>query len=132
MTKIVMSCLLSFGAVGCGLLGGVYFAFSVFIMTALGSIERAQGISAMNSISSTILNSLFMPFFFGTTLVSLILVVIGVIRRREPGSIAMIAGGLIYIAGMFLCTAFFNVPLNDELAAVNPASDAARWSGRAI
>ena len=34
----------------------------------------------------------------------------------------MLAGGLIYIAGMFLCTILFNVPLNNALSAVDPAS----------
>jgi uncharacterized membrane protein len=117
--------MLWFGAVGCGLLAGLYFAFSTFIMTALGRIEQAQGIAAMNSINSTILGSLFMPFFYGTTLASLILAINGFVRRGEPGAMAMLAGGVIYIAGMFVCTIVFNVPLNNALAAVDPASRAA-------
>src|SRR5262245_8879045 len=121
----VITYLLWFGAIGCGLLGGLYFAFSTFIMGALGSIEQAHGISAMNSINSTILKSLFMPFFFGTTLVSLIFVIVGFLRWGEPGSMAMLAGGLIYVAGMFLCTMFFSVPLNNALARVDPVSAAA-------
>ena len=59
-----------------------------------------------------------MVFFLGTTLASLILVVIGFVRRGEPGAMAMLAGGLIYVAGMFLCTILLNVPLNNALAAV--------------
>ena len=102
MTELFLTCLLWFGAIGCGLLAGLYFAFSVFIMTALGRIEQAQGISAMKSINSTILTSLFMVFFFGTTLASLIFVVIGFVRRGAPGAMAMLSGGLIYVAGMFL------------------------------
>src|SRR6202008_1378229 len=96
--------LLWFSVIGCGLLAGLYFAFSAFIMTALSRIEQAQGISAMNSINATILRSLFMVFFFGTTLTSLVLAVGGLVRRGEPGARAMLAGGLIYVAGMFLCT----------------------------
>jgi uncharacterized membrane protein len=41
---------------------------------------------------------------------------------------AMLLGGLIYIAGMFLCTMFFNVPLNNALAAANATSAASVWS----
>ncbi len=118
-----MTYFLWFGAIGCGLLGGVYFAFSAFIMTALGRIEQAQGIAAMNSINATIVRSLFMVFFFGTTLTSLVLAVAGIVRRGEPGAMAMLAGGLIYVAGMFLCTMFFNVPLNNALAAGAPIWD---------
>ena len=129
MTNLIRS-LLWFGAIGCGLLAGVYFAFSTFIMTAFGRIEPAKGVSAMSSINSTILRSLFMPFFYGTTIVSVVLVIVALSRRGEPGSVAMLAGGLIYIAGMTLCTIFFNVPLNNTLDVIDPASGAAAsiWS----
>ena len=125
MPRLVITSLLWFGAMGCGLAAGLYFAFSAFVMTALGRIEQAQGISAMNSISSTILQSPFMPLFYSTTLVSLALAIIGLVRRGEPGAMPMLAGGLIYVVGMFLCTIVFNVPLNNALAVVDPASGAA-------
>lgn len=124
MTQLVITGLLWFGAIGCGILAGLYFAFSTFIMAALGRLEVVQGVSAMSSINSTILGSLFMPFFYGTTVASLILVLNGFVYRDGPGATAMLAGGLIYIAGMFFCTIFFNVPLNNALAAADPASPA--------
>jgi len=123
--QLSLTCLLWFDALGCGLLAGLYFAFSTFIMAALGRIERAQGISAMTAINATILDSLFMRVFYGTTLASIILVMFSLVRWGEPGAAAMLTGGLIYVAGMFLCTIFFNVPLNEALAAVDSASGAA-------
>lgn len=122
MNQLPIIFLLWFGAIACGLLSGLYFAFSAFIMTALRRIEQVQGISAMNSINSTILRSAFMPLFLSSTLASLILLVVGFFRRSEPGSMAMIAGGLIYVSGMFLCTVLFNVPLNNALGSADPAS----------
>ncbi|WP_321478173.1 hypothetical protein [uncultured Paludibaculum sp.] len=104
MNQPLITCLLWFAAIGCGLLGGLYFAFSAFIMTALSRIDHEQAVSAMNSINSTILKSLFMPVFYGTTLASLALVIVGFSNRSEPGAVATLAGGLIYVAGMFLCT----------------------------
>ena len=103
---------------------------STFIMTAFDRIEPAEGVSAMNSINSTILQSLFMPFFYGTTIVSLVLVIVALSDWSEPGSLAMLVGGLVYIAGMTLCTIFFNVPLNNALDGTDPASVAAPsiWS----
>ena len=74
---LLVAILLWFSALGCGLLAGVYFAFSTFIMTALGQVGQANGAAAMNAINSTILRSLFMPFFFGTTLSSTVLAVVG-------------------------------------------------------
>jgi len=122
MTQLVTSGLLWFSAIGCGLLAGVYFAFSTFIMTALGRLDQVHSVPAMNAINSTILHSLFMPLFFATTLASLVLAVMTLFRWGEPGVTAMLAGGLIYVAGMFLCTMFFNVPLNNALATVDAAS----------
>jgi uncharacterized membrane protein len=124
MTRIV-TILLWFSALGCGLLGGLYFAFSAFIMTALAQIGQAPGVAAMNAINSTILRSLFMPFFLGTTLVALVLAVVALFRWSEAGAAAMLAGGAVYVLGHFVVTMVFNVPLNNALAAVDPAAPAA-------
>ena len=85
MADLIVKLLLWFTAVGCGLIAGIYFAFSTFIMPALARIEPVHAVSAMNSINSTILRSLFMPLFFGTTLTSFILAVIALLHRRAPG-----------------------------------------------
>jgi len=122
MTRPIITGLLWFSAIGCGLLAWLYFAFSTFVMTALGRIDQAAGISAMNAINTTIVQSLFMPFFLGTTLTSLALAVTALFRWNEAGAMAMVAGGVLYVAGMFVVTMVFNVPLNDALAAVDPAS----------
>jgi uncharacterized membrane protein len=132
MSQLFITILLWFAAIGCGLAAGLYFAFSTFIMSALSRIDQAHGISAMKSINTTILNSLFMPLFWGTTLASFILFVVGFVRRGEPGAMPMLAGGLIYVVGMLLCTALLNVPLNNALAAVDPASGQLLRSGAAI
>ena len=112
--------LLWIATIGCGLMAGVYFAFSAFIMTAFGRIGEAQGIAAMNAINVVILASPFMPLFWGTSLVSLALAIIGPLRWGEPGSTAIIAGGIIYVAGTFVVTVAFNVPLNTALAKAGP------------
>jgi uncharacterized membrane protein len=118
----IVTGLLWFSAIGCGLLAGLYFAFSAFIMTALGRIAQASGIMAMNAINVVIVQSLFMPLFIGTTLSSLALAIAAILRWGAPGTSAMLVGGVLYVVGMFLCTAVINVPMNDALAAVDPAS----------
>jgi uncharacterized membrane protein len=114
--------LLWISAVGCGLMAGLYFAFSTFIMTAFGRIDQAAGIAAMNSINKVIVQSVFLPLFMGSTATCLLLAVLGLFRWNEPGALAMIAGGLLYVVGMFVVTMIFNVPLNNALATANPAS----------
>jgi uncharacterized membrane protein len=130
MRQLVTSGLLWCSAIGCGLLAGVYFAFSTFVMAALARTGPAQGIAAMNAINIEIVKSLFMPVFLGTTLTCAALAVLACFRVGESGGIAMLAGGVIYVLGMFVVTAVFNVPLNDALAAVDPASadGAALWA----
>ena len=129
MTQVV-TVLLWFSAVSCGLLAGIYFAFSTFVMQALASIDRAAGVAAMNAINRVIQQSAFMPLFLGSSLACLALAIIAVMRWNAPGSGAMLAGGLIYFIGMFVVTMVFNVPLNNALATANPgnAADAAIWT----
>lgn len=122
MGQFLIPGLLWFSAIGSGLLAGVYFAFSAFVMAALGRIDPAAGIAAMNSINAVIVRSLFLPFFLGTTLSAAALAVLAVFRWGEPGAVAMLVGGVIYVLGMFLVTVIFNVPLNDALAAADPAA----------
>lgn len=38
-------------ALGCGLMAGLFFAFSVSVMKALGHLRSAEGIAAMQSIN---------------------------------------------------------------------------------
>ncbi len=126
----IVSALLWLLAIGTGLMAGVYFAFSTFVMTALGSVPQAAGIAAMQSIDRVIYQSLFMPLFLGTTLASVLLVVLALLRWAEAGSGLMVAAGVVYVVGMFACTMFFNVPLNTSLASVEPSSaeSAAVWA----
>ena len=123
--QMLITGLLWFSAIGCGLLAGLYFAFSAFIMTALGRIGQAAGIAAMNAINVAIVQSLFLPIFLATTAASAVLAIASLFRWGEPGAMAMLAGGVLYVLGMFVVTMIFNVPLNSGLAAVDPASQVA-------
>jgi RNA polymerase sigma-70 factor (ECF subfamily) len=60
-----------FAALGCGLIAGVFFAFSTFVMKALAQRPSVESIAAMQSINITIINPWFMTAFFGTGLACL-------------------------------------------------------------
>ena len=125
----VIPAFLWFSAIGCGLMAGVYFAFSTFVMTGFARISPAAAIAAMNSINIVIVRSLFMPLFMATSLTAAVLAVFALVRWTEPAALPMLLGGLIYVVGMFAVTAVFNVPLNDGLAGMDPATPAglAAW-----
>lgn len=131
MIAFATSALLWGSAIGCGLMAGVYFAFSTFVMTSLGRIAPQAGAAAMNAINVDIVRSPFMPLFLGTTLMALALVVIALFNRDQPGAMTALAGGVLYVFGMFAVTMAVNVPLNDALARPIRRPRKARRCGRA-
>ncbi|WP_063553225.1 DUF1772 domain-containing protein [Burkholderia territorii] len=130
MIAFLTSALLWGSAIGCGLMAGVYFAFSTFVMKSLARIASPAGIAAMNAINVDIVRSPFMPLFLGTTVMALALIVIALLDRDQPGAMAALSGGVLYLFGMFAVTMAVNVPLNDALAAADPATaqGAALWT----
>lgn len=109
-------------ALGCGAMGGVFFAFSAFVMRGLGRLPVPQGIAAMQSINVTAVTPPFMLALFGTAAACVVLAVSSGSRWGEPGASAGLAGCLLYLIGTILVTIAFNVPRNDALAAVDPRS----------
>ena len=107
-------------ALGCGTVGGVFFAFSTFVMPALRRLPEAQGVAAMQSINITAITPLFMTALFGTAVVCLGLAAWAAISLGEPGAPYVGAGGLLFLAGTILVTMAKNVPLNNELAPLPP------------
>ena len=130
MTDAAMLILLAFAILSCGLLAGVYFAFSAFIMTALDRTGTTVAVAAMTSINRVILRSWFMPLFFGSSLASLALAIVAAFRWSDDAAPPMLTGALIYLFGMFGVTMLFNVPRNNDLAASDSATAAgeAAWS----
>jgi uncharacterized membrane protein len=117
-------------AVGCGLIAGAFFAFSTFVMRALGRLPAAQGIAAMQSINIAVITPPFMLALFGTGAACVALAAASLFDSPGPDSGYRLAGSLAYLAGNILVTIVFNVPLNDVLAAADPGSaDGARvWA----
>jgi uncharacterized membrane protein len=100
MPASIVTALLWTAALSSGLIAGIYFAFSVFIMQAFGKIETSQSVAAMNAINETILRSLFMPLFFGSTIISVILIVVALVHWGDAGSGLTLIAGAIYFVGM--------------------------------
>src|SRR5687767_8238217 len=86
-------------ALGAGLIAGVFFAFSTFVMPALARLPAAQGIAAMQSINITVMNRWFLAAFMGTTLVCLAVIVQSCFSIREVHSWLRIAGALLFLIG---------------------------------
>jgi uncharacterized membrane protein len=116
-------------ALGCGLVAGIFFAFSSFVMPALKRLEPAQGIAAMQSINVLAVTPVFMSVLFGTAAACLGLAAWAVISWGEPSAALVLIGGVLYLVGTIGVTMVCNVPLNNMLAALQPrgAGSAGRW-----
>ena len=108
-------------ALGSGAIGGVFFAFSNFVMPALARIAPAEGIHAMQAINVTVLNRLFLGTFMGTGLASIAAIVVALLRWDGLGSLCAVIAGATYVLGSILVTMRGNVPLNNALMRITQA-----------
>ncbi|WP_315790429.1 DUF1772 domain-containing protein [Fischerella sp. JS2] len=122
--------LMLFAALGSGLIAGVFFAFSTFVMSALARLQPAQGIAAFQSINITVYNPWFMGAFLGTAAACIFLTASSLFKWHQPGAAYLLVGSLLYLVGAVGVTTAFNVPLNDALAIVKPnsAEGATLWA----
>lgn len=109
-------------AIACAAMGGVFFAFSTFVMQALRRLPPAQGVAAMQSINVTAVTPIFMAALFGTAAACVMVGVRALLDWHRPTSSYLIAGSLSYLIGTIGVTIALNVPLNNALAAVDPSS----------
>jgi uncharacterized membrane protein len=115
-------------AVGSGVVGGVLFGFSTFVMRALDRLPATQAMAAMQSINREAPNPLFMAALFGTAAAGLALGITALPRLDEPAAKLQLTGSVLYLAAVAV-TAIYHVPHNDALAKLDPsgASGTAEW-----
>lgn len=118
-------------ALGSAAIGGVFFAFSGFVMNGLGRLPASHGIAAMQQINVAAVRPALMTGLFGTAACCAVLVVPAVRSWGGRAPALLLAGAVLYLAGAIGVTAAANVPLNDRLAAVRPSDPAAVavWDG---
>lgn len=116
--------------VGCGAMGGVFFAFSAFVMKGLARLPPAQGIAAMQSINVSAVRPAFMAGLFGTAAVCVALAVRALFTWGDRPAALLLAGSGLYLAGAIVLTIGYHVPLNDAFAVLQPSDDraAAQWT----
>ena len=77
----------SAAALACALMGGIFFAFSSFIMPALGRIPAEEAIRAMQRINIDVFHWTFMAAFFGTPILCVVAAAYGWARAGWTGEI---------------------------------------------
>lgn len=120
-------------ALGCALVGGVFFAFSTFVIHALRRLPPHEGIAAMQSINLTVINPMFLGLFLGTAglCVVVVVVTVGPLARSEAGGMPyLLVASARYLIGTIGVTIACNIPLNNRLATLEPTAPDAphRWT----
>lgn len=110
--------------VGSGMMAGLFSAFSTFLMKALSSLSGSEGMKAMQAINRLIVRPSFLVVFFGTGVLCAISVLLSWNAPRI--TLLTITAAAIYIGGCIVSTMLFNVPLNNQLDAVDPTSEEGR------
>lgn len=106
-------------ALGSALVAGVMFAFSAFVMRGLASLPAVTGIVAMRAVNRDAVRPAFMLLFLGSTVLSALVVIVGLVELDGGSAALAVAGGLCYLTGSFGVTAAINVPLNNRLDAAS-------------
>ena len=112
---------------GAGLVTGLLFAFSNFVMRALADLPHDRGMFAMQRVNETIINPLFILLFFGTPILCAIIAVNAIMTIGATGSQLLLAGSMAYLIGPLGITMCFNVPLNNRLANADSESADHVW-----
>lgn len=121
--------LVSVGALGAAANGGVFLAFSTFVMPALDRLPAAQAVAAMQAINRSATKPPFMAVLFGTTAATTVLTVRGLAQRGSAEGRLLLAGGGLFLMGVTALTIGHHVPLNNALASHKPKADPVRaWA----
>ncbi|MEU6641617.1 anthrone oxygenase family protein [Saccharomonospora sp. NPDC046836] len=107
--------------VGCGLMAGLFFAFSTSVMPGLSRLPKPAAALAMQEANRRIQNPLFLLVFLGTALVCVLVAVAAPVAGHD-GAGWLVAGALVYVVGGFVVTMVVNVPMNNRIDRADPDS----------
>lgn len=110
--------------------GGLFYAFSTFVMRGLDRTEPVDAITAMRGINAEAqANVPFLALFVGSAVLALGVGITAAVRLQSPGAGYLLTGAVLTLLA-FVVTMAFNVPLNNALDRIDPstvsAADAAR------
>ncbi|MFG1792686.1 DUF1772 domain-containing protein [Nocardia sp. NPDC049149] len=111
-----------------GLLAGLFYAYSVSVMIALGKFDDKTFVEVMNKINVVIVNPVFMLSFLGSVGFSIIA---GLFFLRSDMRSVLIwigIGAALNIISLVV-SGGFNIPLNNAMAVANDATGPIDYAG---
>ncbi|MEM7004486.1 MAG: anthrone oxygenase family protein [Pseudomonadota bacterium] len=104
-----------FLALWSAVIGGVFSAFSEFVMAGLLRTAPAGGIEAMQHINRTVIKTQFVAGILCIALFSVLFAVYSVTVFEGAALVMLLLAPIIYLPSVFFMTMFGNVPMNDRL-----------------
>lgn len=117
--------LCAFTLIAYAAIGGVFLAFSDFIMRSFDLVRNQAGIETMQVLNVEIMRSVFMVLFMGLAVISLLIVVCAALSLEGTSRLLLVLAGATYLLGVFAVTAAGNVPLNNQLAGLGSTTSQA-------
>lgn len=111
-----------FLALWSAIVGGVFSAFSEFIMSALLKTEAAGGMEAMQHINRDVIRSQFVAGILSIAVFSTLFSFYSLTVFEGAALAALILAPLVYLPSVFLMTIFGNVPMNNRLGSLDHTS----------
>lgn len=118
--------LLQLSILAYALVGGVFLAFSDFVMRSLALTGGVGGVEAMQVINREVFRWVFMVLFLGMAAVSIFIVIYSATQMTGGPGTLILLGALVYLVGCFAVTVAFNVPMNEALAGMDLSAEATR------
>jgi uncharacterized membrane protein len=126
-----VSWLTIFTVVGVGVIAGIFFVFSAFMMQVLDQRPPREAVSTMQLMNKQMEgNAPFLFLFTATSLTAVVLAVYALVSMEGSARIWLIVGGATYAVGGFLITAAYHIPRNKEMDEIDAsaADVGTRWS----
>ena len=115
-------------AVGSGVVAGVLFAFSTFVMRGLSTLPAEAGVAAMRAINAAALCPPFLSVFVGTALLAPLPAVLSLLGNGDSLALS-VAGAALYVGGTVGITRIAHLPRNWALDNAPDGSEAVRvWA----
>ena len=127
MLHAILDVIALIAAIGCGLVAGTFFIFSVTIMRAFDQRPAPETVAAMQAINRIILRSAFIPVFIGTAVLALASGLSGLATWESDAGKVRAASAALYLLFSLWTTRQYNVPLNIGLDRADPGRLDEAW-----
>lgn len=111
-----------FLALWSAIVGGVFSAFSEFVMSALLKTEASGAIEAMQNINRDVIGTQFVAGILSIAVSSALFTAYSIVVFEGAALVTLILAALAYLPSVFLMTMLGNVPMNNRLDSLDHTS----------